>query len=40
LNDLIGFLISENPGSTAVHDITEDFADPPEEPGFRRLPTR
>lgn len=22
-----------------VSDITEEFADPPEEPGFRRLPT-
>ena len=26
------------PPLAAVHDITEEFADPPEEPGFRRLP--
>lgn len=27
------------PSLAQVDDITEDFADPPEEPGFRRLPT-
>jgi acylphosphatase len=27
------------PGMARVDTILEDFADPPEEPGFRRMPT-